>query len=495
MTNDSPALFGSQPSLSSSGTLTFAPIPDRNGVVHVTVTLTDDTTAGGPALTTVPQTFVITVRPINDAPVCVQPPSLSGVSIAGAILAGDPGVWTDENDQAPGTIMLSFQWMRTRDRNGADPELIPGATSLTYMVSKADNGYFLALRVTATDDGEGLPATRSTVAMTRFVLAYDNADDLTLSFPDFSTLPGIMDPIGTRAAMLDGTVTPSFMVRNRLFSFPFTLTNAQGTMASWTVRLNGIVTASSQGLGNIAASLSLAEGTNEVTVQVSSGSTTLIRHAIIFCDSTPPALTLNVTKATPTSIVLDGSVFDAISGVRSVTVDGIPLVPALDGTLSGMIPRPASSSMDVTAVDRAGNTATLQLAVPPATSTSSQSHRLVLTIGKDRMAVDGKTVLLDAVPEIRSGRTFLPIRAVVEQLGGTITWDAPTRTVTIDHGGHTIVLTIGSRTARVNGVVVSLETVPFIRSGRTFLPVRFIAENLGYEIEWDGQARTVTILW
>jgi hypothetical protein len=121
------------------------------------------------------------------------------------------------------------------------------------------------------------------------------------------------------------------------------------------------------------------------------------------------------------------------------------------------------------------------------------SHMLVLTIGSSVMSVDGKRATLDSPPIIREGRTLLPIRAVIEALGGSVAWDAVQRKATVTLGTHTVEVWIGSRQARVDGVNVALDVAAIIVNSRTLLPLRFVAENLGCTVTWDPVGRTVTI--
>jgi hypothetical protein len=112
----------------------------------------------------------------------------------------------------------------------------------------------------------------------------------------------------------------------------------------------------------------------------------------------------------------------------------------------------------------------------------------------------GSSVLLDAAPAIMRSRTFLPIRAVAEALGGTVGWDGVTRTATVMLGGHQVSLQIGSNVAVLDGVrkpIDSADTlvVPVIASGRTLLPVRFVAESLGCQVDWDSNTKQITITY
>jgi hypothetical protein len=128
------------------------------------------------------------------------------------------------------------------------------------------------------------------------------------------------------------------------------------------------------------------------------------------------------------------------------------------------------------------------------------AHTIVLTIGSKTMIVDGVRVVLDASAAIFEDRTFVPLRALVEQLGGTIAWNAMTRQVTLEVRGTRIILTIGKSTALVNGKSLAIDpknnkVVPVIVSGRSMLPLRFVAENLGFQIVWNAKLRTITLTW
>jgi hypothetical protein len=130
----------------------------------------------------------------------------------------------------------------------------------------------------------------------------------------------------------------------------------------------------------------------------------------------------------------------------------------------------------------------------------SPRHTMVLTIDIKTMTVDSARVVLDAPAAIVEDRTLVPLRAVVEHLGGSIVWDAKTRQVTLKARGTTIVLTIGKSTAFVNDKPLAIDpknskVVPLISSGRTLLPLRFVAENLGLQVEWNAETRTITVNW
>ncbi|MCD6426582.1 MAG: hypothetical protein J7L03_00550 [Caldisericaceae bacterium] len=98
------------------------------------------------------------------------------------------------------------------------------------------------------------------------------------------------------------------------------------------------------------------------------------------------------------------------------------------------------------------------------------------------------------------GRTVVPIRAIVEALGGTIEWDGVARKVTIKFNGNIIELWIDNPKARVNGQPKWIDennhdVKPIIVNSRTMLPLRFVTENLGCNVDWDPKTRTITITY
>ena len=123
---------------------------------------------------------------------------------------------------------------------------------------------------------------------------------------------------------------------------------------------------------------------------------------------------------------------------------------------------------------------------------------IAMTIGSKILKIDDVDDEIDAGPQIKWGRTFSPIAPIINTLGGTTQWNARTRKVTIDLDTKTIVLTIGSRYAVVNGKRVFIDSnpdlVPYVQApGRTMLPVRFIAEQFGALVTWNSTLQRVTL--
>ena len=126
------------------------------------------------------------------------------------------------------------------------------------------------------------------------------------------------------------------------------------------------------------------------------------------------------------------------------------------------------------------------------------SNTIVLTIDEHDALVYGTTKTNDAAPKVVNDRTMLPARFVAENLGATVEWDGEKQLVTITGKNEkqedvTILITIGSDYAKVNGENVKLDSPAFVENDRTYTPIRFISENLGATVEWNETEQTVTI--
>jgi uncharacterized repeat protein (TIGR02543 family) len=122
-----------------------------------------------------------------------------------------------------------------------------------------------------------------------------------------------------------------------------------------------------------------------------------------------------------------------------------------------------------------------------------KKSQIILKIGEKEALVFGETKENDVAPKIVNDRTMLPIRFIAEALGAEVEWDGDTRKVSIIRGDIEIIITIDSNEAIVNGKIITLDSPAFIENNRTYLPLRFISENLGALVEWDGDTSTVTI--
>lgn len=125
----------------------------------------------------------------------------------------------------------------------------------------------------------------------------------------------------------------------------------------------------------------------------------------------------------------------------------------------------------------------------------AQETIIQLSIGKNIAMIDGVPVPLDVPPIILNGRTMVPIRFISEAFGAEVQWDSETRTVRIyfERTFTRVTLQINNTIARINDKIVTLDAPPTIINGRTMVPIRFISEAFGATVDWDNATRTVTI--
>ena len=137
-------------------------------------------------------------------------------------------------------------------------------------------------------------------------------------------------------------------------------------------------------------------------------------------------------------------------------------------------------------------------------SSTSDSFTIILNPDNPYMTVNGLKQEIDpgrgTTPVIIKewGRTVVPIRAIVEALGGTIGWDGNIRKVTINFKDATVELWIDNPKAKVDGKETWIDSdnhnvKPVIQNGRTMLPLRFVAESLGCDVQWNDTAKIITI--
>ena len=98
--------------------------------------------------------------------------------------------------------------------------------------------------------------------------------------------------------------------------------------------------------------------------------------------------------------------------------------------------------------------------------------------------VDGKKVESDTAPIIENDRTLVPIRVVSEELGADVEWNDENRSVTITLDGKTLSLNIGSAEMKADDKIITLDVAPEIINDRTMVPIRAISEAFDKKIDW-----------
>lgn len=144
----------------------------------------------------------------------------------------------------------------------------------------------------------------------------------------------------------------------------------------------------------------------------------------------------------------------------------------------------AKSHFAVAALAAIGAT-TMSVSTP---SVQAQSGAPISVVLNGRVLDMGNTP-----PSQVGGRVLVPLRGVFESLGATVNYDAPTSTVYATRDATNVRLQLGSSQASVNGQTRVLDVPAQARFGRTLVPLRFVSETLGAQVQWVEAQRTVYI--
>ncbi len=133
--------------------------------------------------------------------------------------------------------------------------------------------------------------------------------------------------------------------------------------------------------------------------------------------------------------------------------------------------------------------------VTPAPDEQKPPGKVVFTINDTKFKVGDTEQTMDVAPYIKDGRTFIPVRYAAQACGVTAENILYSDgKVTLIKGDKVVQLTIGSNVMVINGVSVNMDVAPEIADpGRTMLPFRWVAQALGAKVNWDETAQTVTM--
>jgi len=116
---------------------------------------------------------------------------------------------------------------------------------------------------------------------------------------------------------------------------------------------------------------------------------------------------------------------------------------------------------------------------------------VVFKLGVDQYFINNQTpgIKMDAKPFVENGRTFVPVRYLSKALGVTdehIGWESPK--VMLDEPGFPVVeLVVDNKQLKSDNKTTTMDVSPETKQGRTYLPARWVAEALGYQVDWDAE--------
>ncbi|MEK5280374.1 copper amine oxidase N-terminal domain-containing protein [Paenibacillus sp. FSL H7-0735] len=127
-------------------------------------------------------------------------------------------------------------------------------------------------------------------------------------------------------------------------------------------------------------------------------------------------------------------------------------------------------------------------------SASSNSLKLKLEIGSKTVVInETQSAQLLQSPFIKDNSTYVPLRFISEQLNAGVQWDQKNKVVTITKDDKIIILKVDDKQVKINDSVQSLESPVLIVGGATFVPLRFVSENLNVSLTWEQKSQSITI--
>lgn len=103
------------------------------------------------------------------------------------------------------------------------------------------------------------------------------------------------------------------------------------------------------------------------------------------------------------------------------------------------------------------------------------------------------TYIKEELSETKKSRTYVPLRLVSENLGFDVSYDDESKEIKVSKADHNLILNLNSDRGSLNGKDLELEEKPYTKEGRTMVPLRFLAENLGLDIAWNQKSQTVIV--
>lgn len=204
--------------------------------------------------------------------------------------------------------------------------------------------------------------------------------------------------------------------------------------------------------------------------------------------------------------IMEIEMSQAVAGIKGTTfvleeTGSQSTLKVLEGTVefksrkSGKTLAVAAGNMAV--ADASGNVRKSALNI--ATEAGKWDKTIIeLQIDNKNMKVNGVSKEIDpgrdTVPTVINGRTLIPIRAVFEALGGTVGYDeAKGQKIALKKGGKTLEMWIGKTELNIEGAGKKMDVAPMLLNGRTMVPVRFVAENFGYSVQWKEAEKKIII--
>ncbi|MGB9794940.1 stalk domain-containing protein [Caldisericum exile] len=247
-----------------------------------------------------------------------------------------------------------------------------------------------------------------------------------------------------------------------------------------------------------APKISIPEGKNVISFysQDNFGNKEPENTKTILVDLTDPVISIaepkeNSVVVQPT-FTLKGAVKSIDVANTTLLVNGKLVNLNSDGTFETLITLSSEgiNTISIQAKSPSGRTSTKQFSVNYIARVT-----VFLQVGNDNAYINGEQVKIDAPPFIQSGNVMVPLRFILTSFKANLEWDGIFQIITLTLGNNRMRLQIGNLRADVNGNLKMLPTAPVLVKGVTFVPLRFISENFGADVKWDGTLKAVSIVY
>ncbi len=130
---------------------------------------------------------------------------------------------------------------------------------------------------------------------------------------------------------------------------------------------------------------------------------------------------------------------------------------------------------------------------PDIAEDENKDNYIYLVIGRDQFYLNDEFMELEAPPYIKNDRTMVPLRMIAESLGSEVNFYEEDREIELVHEGKELILTLDDDVAKLDGEEVSLDVKPEIQNDRTMVPLRFINETFGAEVDYKGETAEIFV--
>lgn len=203
-------------------------------------------------------------------------------------------------------------------------------------------------------------------------------------------------------------------------------------------------------------------------------------------DWKPTQASVSFKNASNTAASIKGSVTD----MANMNVNG-------SGKLTLNASAPTEADLVIVFSDNNGNSLALEAGHYKFTA-AQEKMTIIMGINSNKMLVNGQLKQIDTTPVISDNRTFVPLRALSEGFGAKVDFKDADQSVTITLGDKVVAMKNGDKTYTINGVAKTMDVAPYINNdSRIMVPVRFVAEALGFKVEasFNSDGTTANVLF